>query len=129
MGDHGVAVQEAGAAYRGPARRQDTRIAAAGHSPFVAAADPRMFRLDSYEQLGEPRDIAKIFDSVEFAQWRSFRESEDSRNVGLCVPRFLLRLPYGSGTIPAKNFVYEETVAGTTTPSSGGTRRSPSRRA
>jgi len=89
-----------------------SNVAAAGHSPFIAAADPRMLRLDSFEQLGEPRDIAKIFDSVEFAQWRSFRESEDSRFVGLCMPHVLMRLPYGRETVPVESFNFEEDVDG-----------------
>ena len=89
-----------------------SNVAAAGHSPFIAAADPRMFRLDSFERLGEPRDVAKIFDSVEFAQWRSFRETEDSRYVGLCLPHVLMRLPYGRETVPVESFNFEEDVDG-----------------
>ena len=42
-----------------------------------------------------PRDIAKIFDTTEYAKWKSFRQSEDSRYVGLCLPHVLGRLPYG----------------------------------
>jgi type VI secretion system protein ImpC len=69
--------------------------------------------LDSYTNLGTPRDIAKIFDSTEFAKWKSFRESEDSRYVGLALPHILMRLPYGRDTKPVDGFNYEEAVDGT----------------
>ncbi|RPI28008.1 MAG: type VI secretion system contractile sheath large subunit [Acidobacteria bacterium] len=89
-----------------------SNVAAAAHAPFLGAADPRMFNLDSFSQLGEPRDLAKIFDSVEYAKWKSFRESEDSRYLGLCLPHVLMRLPYGSATVPVESFNFEEDVDG-----------------
>ena len=89
-----------------------SQVAAASHAPFVAAADPKMLNLESYSQLGDPRDISKIFDSVEFTKWRSFRESEDSRYVGLCLPHVLLRLPYGKDNVPVESFDFEEDVDG-----------------
>ena len=90
-----------------------SNVAAAAHAPFISAADAKMFDLESYGQLGEPRDLAKIFDTVEYAKWKSFRESEDSRYVGLCLPHMLLRLPYGSETVPVEAFNFEEDVDGT----------------
>jgi type VI secretion system protein ImpC len=72
-----------------------SNVAAAAHAPFIAATDPKLFDLDSFSELGNPRDLAKIFESSELAKWRSFRDSEDSRYVALCLPRFLLRQPYG----------------------------------
>jgi type VI secretion system protein ImpC len=89
-----------------------SNIAAASHAPFLSAASAKMFRLESLDQLGEPRDIAKIFDSVEYAKWRSFRESEDSRYVGLCLPHVLMRQPYGSDGVPVESFNFEENVDG-----------------
>ncbi|HKQ51082.1 MAG TPA: type VI secretion system contractile sheath large subunit, partial [Pyrinomonadaceae bacterium] len=71
-------------------------VAAAAHAPFIAAADPGLFDLESFGELNNPRDLTKIFGSTLFAKWKSFRESEDSRYVALCLPRFLLRTPYGS---------------------------------
>jgi type VI secretion system protein ImpC len=71
-------------------------VAAAAHAPFIAAADPGLFDLEDFGELSNPRDLAKIFGSTLFAKWKSFRESEDSRYVALCLPRFLLRSPYGS---------------------------------
>jgi type VI secretion system protein ImpC len=91
-----------------------SNIAAAAHAPFLAAADPKMLRLNSFDQLGEPRDVAKIFDSVEYAKWKSFRESEDSRYVGLCLPHVLMRQPYGQDTVPVESFNFEEDVTGRT---------------
>jgi type VI secretion system protein ImpC len=89
-----------------------SNVAAASHAPFIAAANSTAFNLASFTQLGDPRDLAKIFDSVEYARWKSFRESEDSRYVGLCMPRVLMRLPYGSANVPVESFNYEEDVDG-----------------
>jgi type VI secretion system protein ImpC len=88
-------------------------VAAAAHAPFLTAAAPEMFNLETFTTLDQPRDIAKIFDSTEYAKWKSFRASEDSRYVGLCVPRTLARLPYGKDTKPVEAFSYEEGVDGT----------------
>jgi type VI secretion system protein ImpC len=89
-------------------------IAGAAHAPFIAAAGASMFNLDSFTALNQPRDLAKIFDSVEYAVWKSFRESEDARYVALAMPRVLGRLPYGSGNAERKveEFAYEENVDG-----------------
>lgn len=87
---------------------QMSHVAAAAHAPFVAAAAPELFGLDSFTDLGKPRDLAKIFDTIEYAKWKSFRESEDSRYVGLTMPRFLGRLPYNpkdGTTVEGFNFV------------------------
>jgi len=92
---------------------QVSHVAAAAHAPFLAAASPLMFNLDSYTELGLPRDMAKIFDMVEYAKWKSFRESEDSRYVGLALPRVLTRLPYGPDTVPVEGFNFKEDVDGT----------------
>jgi type VI secretion system protein ImpC len=89
-----------------------SNVAAAAHAPFIAAAAPAMLNLPTFTQLGEPRDLSKIFDSVEFTKWRSFRESEDSRYVGLCLPHILMRQPYGSDTVPVEAFNFEEDVDG-----------------
>jgi len=90
-----------------------SNVAAAAHAPFISAASPQLFNLDSYTDLGAPRDLAKIFDTVEYAKWRSFRESEDSRYVGLTLPHILMRLPYGPETVPVEDFNFKEDVDGT----------------
>ncbi|MBA3714882.1 MAG: type VI secretion system contractile sheath large subunit [Pyrinomonadaceae bacterium] len=87
-------------------------VAASANAPFVAAAAPQLFGWDSFTQLSEVRDLAKIFDRTEFAKYRSFRESEDSRYVGLCLPHTLMRLPYGADTVPTETFNFEEDVDG-----------------
>lgn len=93
---------------------QMSHVAAAAHAPFIAAASNDMFGLESFTDLGKPRDLAKVFDTVEYAKWKSFRESEDSRYVGLTLPRFLGRLPYDpkEGTT-VEGFNYVEDVSGT----------------
>lgn len=91
-----------------------SKIAAATHSPFIASAGAKFFGLKSMNDLPLLPDVAPIFDKAEFAKWRSFRESEDSRYVGLTCPRFLLRLPYGPDTIPTKTFNFEEEARGET---------------
>ncbi|QTL01703.1 type VI secretion system contractile sheath large subunit [Aquabacter sp. L1I39] len=87
---------------------QVSQVAAAAFAPFISAASPKLFGFDEYTELSKPRDLEKIFDSVEYAKWRSFRESEDSRFVTLTLPRTLARLPYGSQTKPVDAFDYEE---------------------
>ena len=90
-----------------------SHVAAQAHAPFISAAAPDLLNLQSFTQLDAPRDLAKIFDSTEYAKWKSFRASEDSRYVSLCLPRTLSRLPYGKETKPIEEFAYEEHVDGT----------------
>ena len=90
-----------------------SQVAAAAHAPFISAASPQLFNFDSFTELGEPRDMAKIFQSVEYAKWKSFRESEDSRYVALAMPHILMRLPYGKDNVPVEAFDFEEQVDGT----------------
>ncbi|WP_010585383.1 type VI secretion system contractile sheath large subunit [Schlesneria paludicola] len=87
-------------------------VAAAAHAPFLSAASPQMFGLETFTDIGKPRDLAKIFDSVQYAKWKSFRESDDSRYVGLTMPHTLMRLPYGKETVPVDAFDFEEDVDG-----------------
>lgn len=89
-----------------------SQIAAAAHTPFIAAVHPKFFEMDSFEQLGVPRDISRILDTTELYKWNSFRKSEDSRYVGLVLPRVLMRLPYGVNTQEAEGLNFEEDVAG-----------------
>lgn len=93
---------------------QMSHVAAAAHAPFVSGASPELLGLETFTDLGKPRDLAKIFDTVEYAKWKSFREAEDSRYVGLTLPHFLGRLPYNpkDGTT-VEGFNYVEDVNGT----------------
>ena len=84
------------------------KVAAAAHAPFIAAAAPSVLLMESWQELANPRDLTKIFQTPEHAAWRSFRESEDSRYVGLAMPRFLARQPYGARTDPVEAFDFEE---------------------
>jgi type VI secretion system protein ImpC len=86
-------------------------IASAAHAPFITGVAPTVMQFDSWRELSNPRDLTKIFETPEYAPWRSLRESEDSRYLGLCMPRFLSRLPYGSKTNPVEGFAFEEDVA------------------
>lgn len=85
-------------------------VSAMAHAPFIAAASPKFFKVNSIEELPNLKDIKSIFESPEYAKWHSFRESEDARYVGLTLPRFLLRYPYGKESNPVKSFNYEENV-------------------
>jgi type VI secretion system protein ImpC len=89
-----------------------SNVAAAAHAPFIAAAAPALFDMDSFTELQKPRDLAKIFESLELIKWRSFRESEDSRYVTLALPHVLLRLPYGPDTKPVEGLNFVEDVDG-----------------
>jgi type VI secretion system protein ImpC len=93
---------------------QMSHVAAAAHAPFITAASPELFGLDSHSELGRPRDLAKLFDTMEYYKWKAFRESEDARYVGLTLPRFLGRLPYNpaDGAI-TDGFNFVEDVDGT----------------
>ncbi len=88
------------------------QIAAAAHCPFISAAAPSLMNLESWQQLGDPRDLTKIFQTAEYAPWRSLRESEDSKYLGLTMPRNLARLPYGAKTDPVDEFDFEEDTSG-----------------
>ncbi len=88
-------------------------VAAAAHAPFLSAASPDMFGWDTFSEMTEVRDVSKIFDRMEYMKWRSFRESEDSRYVGLTLPHVLGREPYGAATRPTETFAFEEDVDGT----------------
>jgi len=89
-----------------------SNVAAAAHAPFLTGTSPDMLNMDSFSTIDAPRDMAKIFDSAEFAKWKSFRQSEDSRYVGLCLPHILMRLPYGKNGASIEGFNYEEGVDG-----------------
>ncbi len=91
---------------------QVSHVAAAAHAPFISAASPTLFGLDSFTDIGKPRDLAKVFDTVEYAKWKGFRETEDSRYVGLVLPNVLGRLPYGRNTVPVEEFNFEEDCDG-----------------
>lgn len=85
-----------------------SNVAAAGFCPFIAASSPSLFGFDNWEELTKPRDLEKVFESLEYTKWRSFRDSDDSRFVSLTMPRFLSRLPYGAASKPVEEFNYEE---------------------
>ncbi|WP_236024817.1 type VI secretion system contractile sheath large subunit [Arenibaculum pallidiluteum] len=88
------------------------QIAAAAHAPLISAAAPQLLNMESWQELANPRDLTKIFQTPEYAAWRSLRESEDSRYVALTLPRTLGRLPYGIKTDPVEEFAFEEDVDG-----------------
>ncbi|MBC7924299.1 MAG: type VI secretion system contractile sheath large subunit, partial [Bryobacteraceae bacterium] len=89
-----------------------SNVAASAHAPFLSAAAPDLLNLPSWTSLDAPRDLAKVFDTTEYAKWKSFRQTDDSRYVGLCLPRVLGRLPYGKDTKPVEAFAFEEKVDG-----------------
>ncbi len=93
---------------------QMSHVAAAAHAPFITAASPELFGLETYTDLGKPRDMSKVFDTVEYAKWKSFRESEDARYVGLTLPRFLGRQPFDpKDGVTCEGFNFVEQTDGT----------------
>ncbi len=92
--------------------RNMAQISAAAHCPFISASSPTVMGMDSWQELSNPRDLTKIFTTPDYAGWRSLRESEDSRYLGLAMPRYLARLPYGSKTDPVEEFDFEEDTQG-----------------
>jgi type VI secretion system protein ImpC len=86
-------------------------VSAMSHAPFIAAAGPQFFGVESFKELPNLKDLHSIFEGPQYTKWQSFRESEDARYVALTLPRFLLRLPYGPDTQPVKAFNYKEDVS------------------
>ncbi|HET8704788.1 MAG TPA: type VI secretion system contractile sheath large subunit [Pseudomonadales bacterium] len=84
------------------------KISAAAHTPFISGLNPSVMQMDSWQELANPRDLTKIFTTPEYAAWRSLRESDDARYLGLAMPRFLSRIPYGAKTSPVAEFDFEE---------------------
>jgi type VI secretion system protein ImpC len=91
---------------------QLAHVAAAAHAPFISAAGPGLFGLESFQEIGRPRNLSRLFDTVEYAKWKAFRDSEDARYVGLVLPHTLGRLPYGPDTAPVEAFDFQEDVDG-----------------
>lgn len=89
-----------------------SKICAASHCPFISGAAPTTMQMGSWQELANPRDLTKIFENTEYVAWRSLRNSEDSRYLGLAMPRFLARLPYGARTNPIDEFDFEEATDG-----------------
>jgi type VI secretion system protein ImpC len=89
------------------------KISAAAHTPFISGASPSVLQMESWQELANPRDLSKIFaQNLEYAPWNSLRNTEDARYIGLAMPRFLARLPYGAKTNPVDEFDFEEDTAG-----------------
>jgi type VI secretion system protein ImpC len=88
------------------------QISAAAHAPFLTAAAPSLLNMETWQELSNPRDLAKIFGTPEYAAWKSLRESEDARYLGLTMPRVLARMPYGAKTSPVEEFNFEEDTSG-----------------
>lgn len=91
---------------------QLAQIGAAAHAPFIAGASPAVMLMDSWQELANPRDLSKLFQTPEHGGWRGLRASEDARYIGLALPRILARAPYGQRTNPVEGFHFEEDTAG-----------------
>lgn len=87
-----------------------SKVAAVTHSPFIGSVDPQFFLKDSFDEVMKIEDLENYMDRAEYIRWTGFRETDDSRYVGLTLPRFLLRLPYGENN-PVRSFSYKENVA------------------
>ncbi|HCC5975839.1 TPA: type VI secretion system contractile sheath large subunit [Citrobacter koseri] len=89
---------------------QISHVAAAAHAPFLSAVAPGMLSMNSFTDMSRPRDMAKLFETTDYARWRSFRQTDDSRYIGLTLPKVLGRMPYGAKTIPVESFGFEENI-------------------
>ncbi|HET7868481.1 MAG TPA: type VI secretion system contractile sheath large subunit [Burkholderiaceae bacterium] len=87
------------------------KVSASAHTPFISAANPTLMQMGSWQELANPRDLTKIFTTPEYAAWRSLRDSDDAKYIGLAMPRFLARMPYGAKTNPVEAFNFEEDTA------------------
>lgn len=88
------------------------KVCASAHTPFIAGASPTVMQMESWSELSNPADLSKIFTTPEYATWRSLRDADDSRYLGLAMPRFLARIPYGAKTAPVEEFDFEEDTSG-----------------
>jgi type VI secretion system protein ImpC len=88
------------------------KISAAAHTPFIAGAGSALFGMESWQELANPREVAGVFSTPDYASWRSLRESEDAKYIGLALPRFLARTPYGAKSDPVEEFDFEEETSG-----------------
>lgn len=88
------------------------KIASAAHCPFVASSGPALLDMESWNELSQPRDISTLLDTPDFAARNSLRDSENSRYLGLCMPRVLAREPYGAKSVPVEEFGFEEETDG-----------------
>ena len=88
------------------------KISASAHCPFISGASPAVMQMDSWQELANPRDLSKLFTNTEYAAWRSLRQSDDACYIGLAMPRFLARMPYGTRTNPVDEFDFEEDTEG-----------------
>ena len=95
-----------------PLLRNISKVAASAHMPFIGSAGPVFFLKNSMEDVAAIKDIGNYFDRAEYIKWKSFRETDDSRYIGLTMPRVLGRLPYGPDTVPVRSFNYVEEVKG-----------------
>ena len=88
------------------------KVASAAHAPFISGTSSALFGMESWQDLAKPRDLGKIFDTPEYAAWRSLRAKDDSRYIALTMPRVLARRPYGAVSEPVQEFAFEEDIAG-----------------
>ena len=92
--------------------RNISKVSAAAHMPFIGSVGPQFFGKETMEEVASIKDIGNYFDRAEYIKWNSFRNTDDARYIGLTLPRFLARLPYGSETVPVRSFNYSEEVKG-----------------
>lgn len=92
--------------------RYMAKLGASAHCPFISSADPSLFNWGTWDDMVDVREVSKIFTTPEYAGWRSLRDSEDSRYLGLCMPRVISRLPYGAKSVKAEGFDFEEETWG-----------------
>jgi type VI secretion system protein ImpC len=77
-------------------------------APFVAAGTSRVVGCQSLLALEDPRDWQLASDAETELAWEELRRLPTARYLGLALPRFLLRLPYGSETDTTEGFSFEE---------------------
>lgn len=92
--------------------RNISKVSASAHMPFIGAVGPAFFGKSSMEEVAAIKDIGNYFDRAEYIKWKSFRDTDDARYIGLTMPRVLGRLPYGPDTVPVRSFNYVEEVKG-----------------
>jgi len=88
--------------------RQMGKVAAVSHAPFVSSVSPKFFGCNSSEELAQVKDLEGMLNQPKYGAWQTLRDTPESAYLGLCVPRYMLRLPWHPEKNPAGDMNFTE---------------------
>lgn len=89
-----------------------TQVAAAAFAPCVISAAPELFGVPAFADLSHTQRLDAGFRLGEYQRWRRLQEREESRFLGIVLPRMLLRNKYGDSHTREDGFRYREAGTG-----------------